>query len=190
MGATTDVRELAGTITQAVNFNNEMPALLTIGAPSINQAVKGIAAAASDLRGGQPSGGGGPELTFQPAFRHVNRTKPLIAFYLSRQKFHDRLDTGEVVELTATANQKIVALAGAIAGKVRHAASARALLPVPFSGLAHIAVATGGRRPSPCRARRATLPPLLAAAPLSPSRAARAPLTLSPRDSSHQPPRS
>jgi len=90
----------------------DIPALLTIGNPSINQAVKGIAAAAQDMRAVG-------ELTFQPAFRHQNRTKPLIAFYLARQRINDRIDNGEEVELTATANQKIVSLAGAIAGKVR-----------------------------------------------------------------------
>jgi stage V sporulation protein SpoVS len=90
----------------------EIPALLTIGQQSINQAVKGIAAAAQELK----TVG---DLTFQPAFRHENRTKPLIAFYLSRGRFNSRIDTGEEVELTATANQKIVSLAGAIAGKVR-----------------------------------------------------------------------
>lgn len=92
-------------------MGGDIPALLTIGNPSVNQAVKGIAAAAQDMKAHG-------DLTFQPAFRHQNRTKPLIAFYLARQRIVDRIDNGEEVELTSTANQKIVSLAGAIAGKV------------------------------------------------------------------------
>ena len=83
-----------------------MPALLLCPA--------GIAAAAQDVR---HIG----DLTFQPAFRHQNRTKPLIAFYLARARIVNRIDNGEEVELTATANQKIISLAGAIAGKVSSA---------------------------------------------------------------------
>ncbi|KAL6751860.1 hypothetical protein V8C86DRAFT_2768919 [Haematococcus lacustris] len=112
VSATTEVRELANTIGQAVALQLEVPALLTIGHQSINQAIKGIAAAASDLKATV-------DLTFQPAFRHENRTKPLIAFYLAHQRIANRIDVGEEVELTATKNQKIVSLAGAIAGKVR-----------------------------------------------------------------------
>ncbi|KAJ9517158.1 hypothetical protein QJQ45_009084 [Haematococcus lacustris] len=110
VSATTEVRELANTIGQAVALQLEVPALLTIGHQSINQAIKGIAAAASDLKATV-------DLTFQPAFRHENRTKPLIAFYLAHQRIANRIDVGEEVELTATKNQKIVSLAGAIAGK-------------------------------------------------------------------------
>jgi stage V sporulation protein SpoVS len=120
VSANTDVRELANTITAACQMG-EIPALLTIGQQSINQAVKGIAAAASELK----TVG---DLTFQPAFRHENRTKPLIAFYLSRGRFNSRIDNGEEVELTATANQKIVSLAGAIAGKVRAGRPVESLL--------------------------------------------------------------
>eukprot|EP00983_Pelagomonas_calceolata_P088795 1157244-Pelagomonas_calceolata.AAC.6 len=45
---------------------------------SVNQAVKGIAVACAELSTN--------DLIFQPAFRHANRTKPLIAFYLSRYR--------------------------------------------------------------------------------------------------------
>ncbi len=106
----TDVRELASTITQSC-MSGDIPALLTIGCQSINQAVKGIAVAAGELR---QYG----DLTFQPAFRHTNRTKPFIAFYLARQRPQKQDDSAEVVELTATGNQKIVSLAGAVAAKV------------------------------------------------------------------------
>ncbi|GFH12582.1 uncharacterized protein HaLaN_08295, partial [Haematococcus lacustris] len=128
VSATTEVRELANTIGQAVALQLEVPALLTIGHQSINQAIKGIAAAASDLKATV-------DLTFQPAFRHENRTKPLIAFYLAHQRIANRIDVGEEVELTATKNQKIVSLAGAIAGK---ASSTHTLQLAPhFSTLRH-----------------------------------------------------
>mmetsp|Transcript_21330 Transcript_21330/g.36317 ORF Transcript_21330/g.36317 Transcript_21330/m.36317 type:complete len:243 (-) Transcript_21330:138-866(-) len=112
VGGNSDVREIATIIVTACQAPGDLPTLLTIGQQSINQAVKGMAVAATELR---QFG----ELTFQPAFRHTNRTKPLIAFYLARQRGGARIDNGEVVELTATATQKITALAGAIAGKVR-----------------------------------------------------------------------
>ncbi len=50
----------------------------------------------------------------------------LIAFYMARQRAGPRIDVGEEVELTAMPNQKIVSLAGAIAGKVCAAAAAAA----------------------------------------------------------------
>lgn len=71
VGATTDVKELASTITQACHMGGDIPALLTIGNSSINQAVKGIAAAAADLRAVG-------DLTFQPAFRCAQDPGPRI----------------------------------------------------------------------------------------------------------------
>lgn len=47
-----------------------------------------------------------------------------IAFYLARERSGPRIDNGEEMELTATSTQKIIGLAGAIAGKVRAYAAA------------------------------------------------------------------
>uniref|UniRef100_A0A7S3R343 Uncharacterized protein n=1 Tax=Dunaliella tertiolecta TaxID=3047 RepID=A0A7S3R343_DUNTE len=115
VGGNTDVRELANSVVRACAAGDP-PALLTIGNQSVNQAVKGIAVACAELSTN--------DLIFQPAFRHANRTKPLIAFYLSRSRgasaFSVRSPEGaDAVELTATKDQKIVPLAGAISNKVR-----------------------------------------------------------------------
>ena len=102
--------QLARTICDACR-SGDPPALLTIGNNSINQAVKGIAVARNDLKAE------GIDLAFQPAFRHINRTRPLIAFYLSKQP-PGKLK-GEEMELTVSGHSKIIAVAGAISGKIR-----------------------------------------------------------------------
>ncbi|GFH28778.1 uncharacterized protein HaLaN_27325 [Haematococcus lacustris] len=103
VSATTEVRELANTIGQAVALQLEVPALLTIGHQSINQAIKGIAAAASDLKATV-------DLTFQPAFRHENRTKPLIAFYLAHQRIANRIDAGSLPQVRELKRTHVIAL--------------------------------------------------------------------------------
>lgn len=51
--------------------------------------MKGIAIAAAEVSaaGAASYNASRTSLTFQPAFRHANRTKPLIAFYLSRHRW-------------------------------------------------------------------------------------------------------
>lgn len=113
VGGTTEVRELASMITQSFH-DPEIPCLLTIGNNSINQAVKGIAVARSEITGHDSQ-----DLMFQPAFRHPDKTRPLIAFYLIRQRPAREDSRTEEVTLTVSGGGKIHALAGAIAGKVR-----------------------------------------------------------------------
>lgn len=107
----TDVNRLAQQICSTCR-SDEPPALLTIGNNSINQAVKGIAVARVELKND------GLDLSFQPAFRHVNRTKPLIAFYLSVSNA-GRPSNHIQDELTVAGHSKITNIAGAIAGRVR-----------------------------------------------------------------------
>eukprot|EP00798_Chlamydomonas_sp_ICE-L_P012807 gene12807-16066_t len=109
IGGTADPRELARTICRAIKSGDEPPALLTIGNNSINQAVKSIAIARQELKEE------GIDIGFQPAFRHVNRTRPLIAFYLSQV----RPKYGTLDELTVGSGSKIVSVAGAVAGRIR-----------------------------------------------------------------------
>lgn len=108
----TDVNRLASQICSLCR-QNDPPALLTIGNTSINQAVKGIAVARQELIKENI------ELSFQPAFRHVNRTKPLIAFYLSINDLAASQQMGEESELSVASHSKITPVAGAIAGRVR-----------------------------------------------------------------------
>lgn len=108
----TDVHRLAQQISSACR-GEDPPALLTIGNNSINQAVKGIAVARMELKQE------GIELAFQPAFRHVNRTKPLIAFYLSTTSGGREHQIHDESELAVAAHSKITPVAGAIAGRVR-----------------------------------------------------------------------
>lgn len=151
VSAVTDVRELCAAIIRACHANN-LPALLTIGNQSVNQAVKGIAAASAELAQLAAAAAAPYDpLTFQPAFRHANRTKPLIAFYLSRYRHvTQRLDTGEESELTATANQKIVPLAGAVANKVR-AGARGAGVPRSHAGRGARGRASSSASPAPRR---------------------------------------
>lgn len=68
VSSTYDVPKLAEAICTACRAMGELPPLLTIGNSSINQCVKGIAAAFAELSKE------GIELSFQPAFRHENRS--------------------------------------------------------------------------------------------------------------------
>lgn len=115
----------------------ESPALLTIGGPSINQAVKAIAIARSVLEKD------GVNITFQPAFRHSDRTKPLIAFYVAQQRMATQrfVPAHEEVTLTAASNSKITPIAGAIAGKVRGGSGGR--LPPAAPAVLHAAKGGG-----------------------------------------------
>ena len=129
VSANTQAKQLAESIMEACNGPDGPPALLCIGNPSINAAVKAIAIACKD---------GVWDILFQPAFRVESTIKPLIAFYLSKlPRAHAAPPPppdpegggggGEpaaavaegVRELSVASHSKIVAVAGAIAGKVR-----------------------------------------------------------------------
>ncbi len=113
VGGTQDAKDIAQRICESCRVG-EPPALLTIGGQSINQAVKAIAIARSDLSKE------GLQLSFQPAFRHTDRTKPLIAFYVAKERAPRQQAThGDDVTLTVASGSKIVPVAGAIAGKIR-----------------------------------------------------------------------
>lgn len=115
VSATGDPKEIAARLTETILANEETPALLTIGNHSINQAVKAMAIARQELLSH------GFDLSFQPAFRHSDRTKPLIAFYLAHERTQRNAEhqfDGEE-ELTVTSHGKITPVAGAIAGKTR-----------------------------------------------------------------------
>mmetsp|Transcript_7481 Transcript_7481/g.22666 ORF Transcript_7481/g.22666 Transcript_7481/m.22666 type:complete len:220 (-) Transcript_7481:596-1255(-) len=131
----TDVHRLA---TQIVDLcrANDPPALLTIGNPSINQAVKGIAVAHQILMEERQ------ELVFQPAFRHVNRTKPLIAFYLSTQP---PTHVGQLTELSVAAQSRITPVAGAIAGRIRDGLTV-SLVAIGVDAVTNAVLATGNAR--------------------------------------------
>lgn len=114
VGGGQEAKEIAGRIVDSCRAGDS-PALLTIGGPSINQAVKAIAIARSVLEKD------GLNITFQPAFRHSDRTKPLIAFYVAQQRIVAQRNAPgqEEVTLTVAGHSKITPIAGAIAGKVR-----------------------------------------------------------------------
>ncbi|KXZ50373.1 hypothetical protein GPECTOR_16g546 [Gonium pectorale] len=113
VGGNQDAKEIAARITESCRVG-EPPALLTIGGQSINQAVKAIAIARAELSRE------GLQLSFQPAFRHTDRTKPLIAFYIAKERAPRQQATlGDDVVLTVASQSKIVPVAGAISGKVR-----------------------------------------------------------------------
>ncbi|GIL89555.1 hypothetical protein Vretimale_1888 [Volvox reticuliferus] len=113
VGGTQDAKDIAHRICESCRVG-EPPALLTIGGQSINQAVKAIAIARADLSKE------GLQLSFQPAFRHTDRTKPLIAFYVAKERSQRPHSTqGDDVTLTVASGSKIVPVAGAIAGKIR-----------------------------------------------------------------------
>ncbi|GLC35335.1 hypothetical protein PLESTB_000576000 [Pleodorina starrii] len=113
VGGTQDAKDIAQRICDSCRIG-EPPALLTIGGQSINQAVKAIAIARADLSKE------GLQLSFQPAFRHTDRTKPLIAFYVAKERTPRQQAThGDDVTLTVASGSKIVPVAGAIAGKIR-----------------------------------------------------------------------
>jgi len=115
VSSTYEVPKLAEAICVAARAMGDLPPLLTIGNASINQCVKGIAAAFAELSKE------GIELSFQPAFRHENRTRALIAFYLTATTGRPVrvIEDAEGSQLSVGASSKIVSLAGAIAGRVR-----------------------------------------------------------------------
>ncbi|GAX73430.1 hypothetical protein CEUSTIGMA_g882.t1 [Chlamydomonas eustigma] len=115
VSATSDVTALSQQISDSC-LNNDPHTLLTIGNNSINQAVKGIAVANAELNKRNL------QLTFQPAFRDENRTRPRIAFYLSTSRYRqDDLheDESDSTQLTVAGQSKIKPVAGAIAGRIR-----------------------------------------------------------------------
>lgn len=114
VGGSQDAKDIAHRICESCRVG-EPPALLTIGGQSINQAVKAIAIARADLSKE------GFQLSFQPAFRHTDRTKPLIAFYVAKERTTRQQQSTHTddVTLTVASGSKIVPVAGAIAGKIR-----------------------------------------------------------------------
>ncbi|KAG1672369.1 hypothetical protein FOA52_010987 [Chlamydomonas sp. UWO 241] len=137
VSGTTDVNGLAQRICDLCRADNP-PALLTIGNQSINQAVKGIAVAHAQLASE------GLDLSFQPAFRHVNRTKPLIAFYLSTCPSGTTEMTQET-ELSVAAQSRITPVAGAIAGRIRDGLTVQ-LTAIGVDAVTNAVLAAGNAR--------------------------------------------
>ncbi len=112
VGGNQEAKDIANRVCEMCR-TGDPPALLTIGGQSVNQAVKAIAIARAEmLREGL-------QLSFQPAFRHTDRTKPLIAFYIAKDRVQRHAPPADDVTLTVAAHSKIVPVAGAISGKVR-----------------------------------------------------------------------
>lgn len=107
-----DCRAIAGKIAEGARLGNP-PALLTIGNSSINQSVKGVAVARQQL------GDTNLDLCFQPAFRDADRTRALIAFYVTLTDRKDAPYASEEVELCVSSQSKSAIVAGAIAARVR-----------------------------------------------------------------------
>lgn len=143
VSSTYEVNKLAEVLSEACRSMGviELPPLLTIGNNSINQAVKGMAVAYADLFKD------GMELTFQPAFRHENRTRPLIAFYLalSQGRAVRNFEDGEGQQLSVGSQSKIVALAGAVAGRVREHGHVQ-IIAVGVDAVTNAVLAVGNAR--------------------------------------------
>jgi stage V sporulation protein SpoVS len=137
VSGTTDVNGLAQRICDLCR-GDDPPALLTIGNQSINQAVKGIAVAHAQLASE------GLEISFQPAFRHVNRTKPLIAFYLSTCPA-GTTEMGTETELSVAAQSRITPVAGAIAGRIRDGLTVQ-LTAIGVDAVTNAVLAAGNAR--------------------------------------------
>lgn len=112
VSGTEDARQVARKLAESCR-EGDPPALLTIGNTCINQAVKAIAISRQYLKDDAI------DLAFQPAFRDEDRTKPFIAFYVSRQKPCSDEAKEDEVELAVASTSKPKVVAGAIAGKIR-----------------------------------------------------------------------
>lgn len=132
-----DPRTVAATVTQAFRSKADPPTLLTIGNNSINQAVKVIAIARAELKVE------GVDIAFQPAFRHVNRTRPLIAFYLSQCRVNK--SHGNETQLTVGSGSKIVSVAGAVSGRIREGAHV-VLTAIGVDAVTNAVLAAGNAR--------------------------------------------
>lgn len=143
VSSTYEVNKLADVLCEACRSNGaiDLPPLLTIGNNSINQAVKGMAVAYAELAKE------GIDLTFQPAFRHENRTRPLIAFYLSitQGRAVRVIEDGEGQQLSVGSQSKIVALAGAVAGRVREHGHVQ-IIAVGVDAVTNAVLAAGNAR--------------------------------------------
>ncbi|KAG2498725.1 hypothetical protein HYH03_003465 [Edaphochlamys debaryana] len=137
VGGGQDAKDIAHRICEACRVGDP-PALLTIGGQSINQAVKAIAIARYDLSKENL------QLSFQPAFRHTDRTKPLIAFYVSKERARPQAHGDDVV-LTVASGSKIVPVAGAIAGKIREQLKI-SLLAIGVDAVTNAVLAIGNAR--------------------------------------------
>ncbi|PNW78533.1 hypothetical protein CHLRE_09g393350v5 [Chlamydomonas reinhardtii] len=139
VGGNQDAKDIAHRICESCRVGDP-PALLTIGGQSINQAVKAIAIARADLCKE------GLQLSFQPAFRHTDRTKPLIAFYVAKERApRQQITQGDDVTLTVASGSKIVPVAGAIAGKIRENLKI-SLLAIGVDAVTNAVLAVGNAR--------------------------------------------
>lgn len=107
-----NVKAVAGKIAHSCR-EGDPPGLLTIGNSCINQAVKSIAIAAKYLVDD------GFELSFQPAFRDKDRTRPSLAFYLAKQRRGSASRFSDEVELPVSSGSVPGVVAGALAARVR-----------------------------------------------------------------------
>ncbi|MEW5297978.1 MAG: hypothetical protein WDW36_001147 [Sanguina aurantia] len=140
VGALMDARGVASRVVALCEEGGEQPpALLTIGHPSINQAVKAIAIARTQMAES------GTQLIFQPAFRHPDGLRPFIAFYIAVQPARRAMAQDNEVTLNSAASSNAKALAGAIAGKVRENRKV-SITAVGIDAVANMVLAVGNAR--------------------------------------------
>lgn len=134
-----NVKAVAGKISHSCR-SGDPPGIMTIGARSINQAIKAIAISEKYLQQD------GFEVTFQPAFRDADRNQPSIALYLAKQRTSNLRDTGdEDIELQVSSNSNPSVVAGALAARIREDKRA-CMTAIGVDAVANAVLAVGNTR--------------------------------------------
>jgi stage V sporulation protein SpoVS len=138
VSATSNVKPVAGKIAHSCR-DGEPPAILTIGASCINQAIKAIAVARGYLSNDAL------DVSFQPAFRDRDRNRPSIALYLSTQAPFRASAGSEETELPVSSASQPTVVAGALAARVREGKRV-CLTSIGVDAVANAVLAIGNAR--------------------------------------------
>lgn len=139
VSAQSNVKPVAGKIAHSCR-DGDPPAILTIGASCINQAIKAIAVARGYLSNDLL------DVTFQPAFRDRDRNRPSIALYLSTQSPARQSNGFEETELPVSAASQPTVVAGALAARIREADKRVCLTAIGVDAVANAVLAIGNAR--------------------------------------------
>ena len=138
VSAQSNVKAVAGKIAHSCR-DGEPPAALCIGANSINQAVKAICIARGYLADDSI------DLSFQPAFRDMDRTRASVALYMSKAVgVRDPLHAYDV-ELPVSGHTTPAVTAGALAARIRENKSV-CLTAIGVDAVANAVLAVGNAR--------------------------------------------
>lgn len=137
VSATSNPKAVAGKIAHACR-EGDPPAILLIGPACINQAVKAIAIARGFLKQDNL------DISFQPAFRDPDRTKPQIALYIAKQR-PCRATYTEAHRMSVSAASVPNVVAGAIAARVRESQE-MCLIGIGVDAVTNAVMAVGNSR--------------------------------------------